>query len=172
MNHITVARWFKQFQEGRILIENNVHTSHPSTALDNTLIVIMSTLLDADRWMMVWEMEGTSGTPKTTIYRILTEYLMKKKVVAQWCTIHAVSSTKTMLYETVLETFDSLWKGRNCVSATNNHYRWKLVGGAWLQIRIEILEWCLKGKKFTKAATIPTAGFKSETNDDNGLQLY
>ncbi len=29
-------------------------------------------------------MEGVAGIPKTTIYRILTKYLMKKKVAAQW----------------------------------------------------------------------------------------
>ncbi len=36
---------------------------------------------------------------------------------------HAVSCTKTTLYGTELEVFDSLQKGRNCVFPTNNHYQ-------------------------------------------------
>ncbi len=38
-------------------------------------------------------------------------------------TAYAVFHAKTMLYRTVSETIDSLRKRRNCVSATNNHYR-------------------------------------------------
>ncbi len=39
---------------------------------------------------------------------------------------HAVSCAKTTLYGTVSETFDALWKGRNCIFATNNRYLWNL----------------------------------------------
>ncbi len=37
-------------------------------------------------------------------------------------TAQAVSPAKTMSYGTMLETFDSLQKGRNCVFSTNNRY--------------------------------------------------
>ncbi len=84
VNHSTVARWFKQFQEGRRSIEDNVHTGRPSTSIDNTPIVIMSALLDKGGQTMVQEM--VSGIPKT-IDCILLEYLMKKKVV-EWRVPH------------------------------------------------------------------------------------
>ncbi len=86
------------------------------------------------------------------------------------CTAHAVSHTKITSYRTVLKTFDSLWKGRNCVFAINNHYQCNL--GARFQTWIEISERDLEGKKFTKATKIPMPSFEGETNDDNGLWLY
>ncbi len=48
LNHSTVARWFKQFQEER-LTETYVRTGCPSIAIDNTLIAIVSRLLDKGR---------------------------------------------------------------------------------------------------------------------------
>ncbi len=84
VNCSTVAQWFKQFQVGRRSTEDYAHTSRPSATIGNTSIVILFTLLNKDRWMTVWGMEGVSGAPKTTICCILTEYLMKKMVVAQW----------------------------------------------------------------------------------------
>ncbi len=41
-------------------------------------------LLDEGRRVMVRETKGASGISKTTMHHILTEYLMKKKIVAQW----------------------------------------------------------------------------------------
>ncbi len=49
--------------------------SQPSTTIDNTSTVIPSILFDENenRQMMMQDMEGTSGIPKTTIRHILTE---------------------------------------------------------------------------------------------------
>ncbi len=84
-------------------------------------------------------------------------------------TTHGISSPKTISYGTVLETFDLLWKGRNCVFAMNNHY-WRNTG-VWLQTQIEISRRPLEGKKFKEAVKILTLTFEGETNDDNSLQL-
>ncbi len=65
-------------------MEDNAHTSHLFTTTDNTSIATVSTLLDGDRRVMMLEVKEASGIPKTTIHHILTEYLMKKKVVAWW----------------------------------------------------------------------------------------
>ncbi len=72
----TAARWFKQFQEGRKLTEDVVHTGRPSITIDHTSIAIVSTLLDKDRQMMVGEMEVASDVPKRTIHHILNAYLI------------------------------------------------------------------------------------------------
>ncbi len=53
VNCSTMARWFKQFQEGRRLMENDACTGCPSTAIDKNLIVIMFTVLNKDRQMML-----------------------------------------------------------------------------------------------------------------------
>ncbi len=62
----TVAQWLdgSRFQEVRILMEDDVYT----TIIDNTLIAVVSILLDEDRQMMVRKMEGVSGIPKTMIH--------------------------------------------------------------------------------------------------------
>ncbi len=43
--------------------------------------------LDKDRQMVVQEMEGASRILKTMIYRVLTKYLTKNKVMA-WLVLH------------------------------------------------------------------------------------
>ncbi len=83
VNLSAVAQWFKRLQEGRRLMEDDAPTASSSATIDNTLIAVVSTLLDEDRQMMVQEIEGALGIPKTTIHRILNEYLMKK-FVAWW----------------------------------------------------------------------------------------
>ncbi len=61
VNCSTEARWIKWFQEGRRSMADDPHANGPSTAIDNTLIVIVSTLLDTDRQMMAQGMEWVSG---------------------------------------------------------------------------------------------------------------
>ncbi len=82
-------------------------------------------------------------------------------------TANAVSCAKTMLCGTVLETFDSLQKGKNYVFATNNH-----IDATWCMT--SNLNWILRvrfgRKKITEVAKIPMPGFEDETNDNNGLQ--
>ncbi len=58
----------------------HTHTHWSSTVIDNTSIVTVSTLLDADGQIMVPEMKGVSGIPKTMIHHILTKYLMKERL--------------------------------------------------------------------------------------------
>ncbi len=73
--------------------EDDVHTSRPSTDIENTSIAIGSMLHDDDRQMMVRKMEVAPGKPKTMIHHILTEYLMKKNIVV-WCISHILFSTQ------------------------------------------------------------------------------
>ncbi len=82
-------------------------------------------------------------------------------------TTHAISHTKTTLYRTVLETFNSFPKMKKLCFCNKNCYQWNL--GVWLWTQIEILEQGLEGKKFTEATKIPTPSFEGEINDDNDL---
>ncbi len=82
-------------------------------------------------------LEGASGISKITTHHILTEYLMKKKVLVRWAPNMLFPAQKNS-HGTVLETFDSLRKGRNCVFATNNLCRWNLSAWLWTQIQSEV----------------------------------
>ncbi len=76
----TVQWWHKYFMEGRVSTEDNLWTGHPSIVVDNTSIAIVATVLDKDHHVMVKEKEVETGIPQTTVHRILTEHLFKKKV--------------------------------------------------------------------------------------------
>ncbi len=65
-------------------MEDDACTGCPSTIIGNTSIAIMSTLLNEDRGVTVWEMEGGQVYQKNTIHHILIEYLTKKKVAVLW----------------------------------------------------------------------------------------
>ncbi len=81
VNCSAVAWWFKQFQERRRLMEDDAHHDCTSAAIDNTVIAIVSMLLNEDRWMMLREIL------KTMIHHILNKYLMKKKLrCGRYCT--------------------------------------------------------------------------------------
>ncbi len=49
----TVARWFKLFQEGGKLTEDDVRTCCHSTIIDNISITIVSILPNEDWWLTV-----------------------------------------------------------------------------------------------------------------------
>ncbi len=121
VNCTTVARWFKRFQEGRRSMEDDAHTCCPSTTIDNTLIEIVSMLLDKDKRMVVWETEGAytknNDTPR------FNQIPDEEKCCRVVGTAHAVFHSETTSYGSVSETFDSLQKGKSCVFAMNNHYR-------------------------------------------------
>ncbi len=98
-------------------MEDDAYKSHSSTTIDNTSIVIVSMLLDEDRWMMVQEIEHVSGIPKNHDTLHFNRTSPEQKVCDVVGTIHAVSHVKTTLYWTLSETFDSLPKRRNWIFA-------------------------------------------------------
>ncbi len=132
------------------------------TTIDNTSIVIVFMLLDEDKWMMMWEIELAWGIQKkkkddrTHFNWIFGE----EKYCSTVDTARTVSHVKLMLYGTMLETFDSLRKGKNFVFATNNPYRWNI--GVWLRTWIEIFERGLEGKKFLEATKILMPSFEGK----------
>ncbi len=114
------------------------------------------TIHDEDRWVIVWGIEGHQVYQKQRAphFNRISE---KRESCGMPHQKHRMELCQKHL----------IW---NYIFATHNRYRWNL--GARLQTRIEISEWGFEGKKFTKAAKIPTPIFKGETNYDNGLTLY
>ncbi|KAK9731604.1 hypothetical protein QE152_g13460 [Popillia japonica] len=80
----TVQRWHKRFRKGRISIENNPRSGRPSIVTqDNTNAAIVDTLIDEDRRMTVREVAAATGISKSSVYRIITEILQKRKIAAR-----------------------------------------------------------------------------------------
>ncbi|KAL4083594.1 hypothetical protein QTP88_028910 [Uroleucon formosanum] len=81
----TVQRWHQRFRDGRTSIDNNPRSGRPSTVTqDNTNAAILATLLDEDRRITVREIEQETGISKSSVHRILTEILQKRKIAARW----------------------------------------------------------------------------------------
>ncbi len=89
----TVQWWHKYFTEGRVSTEDNPCSVCPSTAIDNTSIVIVATVHDKNWCATTRESETETEIPGTTVHCILTEHLFKKKV-AVWWVPHALTETQ------------------------------------------------------------------------------
>ncbi len=164
VNCSPVVRWFKQLQYGRS-VEDNLRLVVPLPLLITLqLRLCPHYLTNNDDAGDGRDVRYTENNDTPHFNRISDE----KKGCGILGTTHAAFHTKKCME--LIRNIDSLWKGRNWVFATNNHYRWNL--GAWLQIQIEISDRGVKGKILTKVAKIPIPSFKGETNACNGLQLY
>ncbi len=72
----TVKWWHKLFLEGRTQVVDEERSERPSDMVnDSTNAVIVETMLDKDRQMMIREMEVQSGISRTSLHRILTDIL-------------------------------------------------------------------------------------------------
>jgi transposase len=86
----TISRWSQRFCEGRIAVE---HNQRPRSSTNYTLAVIIANILEEDRRMTCKEIARESGIPKSSVHRIVTEHLQKRKVSAQWVP-HKLSNEK------------------------------------------------------------------------------
>ncbi len=93
LDRITVQWWHKHFRERRVSMEDHLWFGCPSTAIDNTSIATVATMLNEDGCATVREIKAESGIPKTTVHCILTKHLFKKKVVV-WCVPHSLKDTQ------------------------------------------------------------------------------
>jgi transposase len=80
----TISRWSQRFREGRIAVEDKQHLGRPRSSTDYTSAVIIANVLEEDRCMTREEIARESGIPKSSVHRIVTEHLQKRKVSARW----------------------------------------------------------------------------------------
>jgi hypothetical protein len=80
----TVSRGASRFREGRVSNEDDPRCGWPVTATDNTSVVIVSTLLEEDRRKSCEEIVHEANMSTTSVFRIMTQTLQKRKVVAKW----------------------------------------------------------------------------------------
>jgi len=79
-----VSRVASRFCEGRVSIQDNSRSGWPVTATDNTSVVIVSTLLEEDRRKSCEEIAHYANMSTTSVFRIVTQTLQKRKVAAKW----------------------------------------------------------------------------------------
>ena len=77
-----MARWVKAFQEGRDAVQENFRTGRPY--VENSIVQLLASLLDADRWRTARELAAEVGLCHKTVLLILHDILGYRKLSARW----------------------------------------------------------------------------------------
>jgi histone-lysine N-methyltransferase SETMAR len=71
-------------REGRVSIQDDPRSGRPVTTTDDTSVVIVSTLLEDDRCKSCEETTHEANMSTTSVFRLVTQTLQKRKVAAKW----------------------------------------------------------------------------------------
>ncbi len=74
----------------------------PSTEIDNRSVAVVGTVLDEDRHITLREMEAETRIPQTTVHRILTEHVFKKKG-AVWQVPYALTDMQEQIHLKIVQ---------------------------------------------------------------------
>jgi histone-lysine N-methyltransferase SETMAR len=88
-------------REGHIAVEDNQRPGRPRSSTNYTIAVIIANVLEEDRHMTCEEIARESGIPKSSVHRIVTEHLQKRKVSARWVPHKLSDEQKAQRKETV-----------------------------------------------------------------------
>ena len=80
----TVRRWMRSFESDRVETEDEARSGRPSSATNDHFVQQVQQLLEEDRRMTCSQMADQIGISKDSVYQILTEKLLKWKIVAKW----------------------------------------------------------------------------------------
>jgi transposase len=69
----TVSRWESRFREGRVSIQDDPRSGRPVTAMDDTSVVIVSTLLEEDQCKSCEEIAREANMSTASVFRIVTQ---------------------------------------------------------------------------------------------------
>ena len=73
-----VSRWTSRFREVRVSIKDDLRSGRPVTAMDDTSVVIVSTLLEEDRRKLCEETAHEANMSTASVFRIATQTLQKR----------------------------------------------------------------------------------------------
>ena len=83
MKQATCFRWHKRFKNGRLSVEDDERSEHPSTSTDDPHIDEINTLVQANRCLTVRELAEECGILVGSCH-ILTEELQMHRVAAKF----------------------------------------------------------------------------------------
>ena len=84
MKQATCFRWHKRFKNGRLSVEDDEHSGHPSTSTDDPHIDEINTLVLANRRLTVRELAEECGISVGSCHHILMEELKMHCVAAKF----------------------------------------------------------------------------------------
>jgi len=84
LDHSTVSRWATRFREGRVTINDGPKPGRPKTSTDERNVKLVADFLAEDRRATCEEISQATGISPTSIFRILTKDLQKRKICAKW----------------------------------------------------------------------------------------
>jgi histone-lysine N-methyltransferase SETMAR len=79
-----VSQWAPHFREGQVSIQDDPRSGQPVTAMDDTSMIIVSTLLEEDQRKSCEEIAHEPNKSTVSFSRIMTQTLQKRKVAAKW----------------------------------------------------------------------------------------
>ena len=91
----TVSRWVHRFRVGRMSIDDDPRPGRPRTSTDERSVKLVTDALEKDRRATCEELSEATGISPTSVYRILTDDLKKRKICARWVPHCLTSEPKT-----------------------------------------------------------------------------
>jgi len=79
----TVSCWTFHFREVQVSIQDDPRSGLPVTATDDTSVVIVSTLLEEDRFKSCEEIVHEANMSTDSVFTIVTQTLQNRKVTAK-----------------------------------------------------------------------------------------
>ena len=80
----TVSHWATRFHEGRVSINDDPRPGRPKTSRDERGVKLVVDFLEEDRRATCKEISQATGISPTSIFRILTNDLQKRKICVCW----------------------------------------------------------------------------------------
>jgi transposase len=84
VDHSTVSRWSTRVREGRVSIRDDPRPGRPKTSTDERSVKLVADFLAEDRRATCEEISQATGISPTSVFRILTNDLQKRKICTQW----------------------------------------------------------------------------------------
>jgi hypothetical protein len=79
----TVSRWGTRFREGRVTINDDARPGRPKTSAGERSVKLVADFLAEDHRAMCDGISQATGISPTSVFRILTNDLQKRKICAQ-----------------------------------------------------------------------------------------
>ena len=122
----TVSRWATRLREGRVTINEDPRPERPKTSTDEQSVKLVADFLAEDRRATCEEISQDTGISPTSVFRMLTKDLQKRKFCARWVPHCLTAEQKRLEIATLL-------KQRFSVEGQPFPYRIVAIGETWVR---------------------------------------